>query len=60
MKRKEIFFISLMLFLTIIAWIALDLYHIIKTQKVTLDPQYSEPISVSLEPEVFTILEGKH
>lgn len=60
MKHKEVFVISLMLFFTIIAWIALDLYHIINTQKLTIDTQQAEPIKVSLNPEIFKALETKH
>lgn len=58
-NRKETFLISIMLFFTIVGWIALDIYHIIKTQKVSLDPQYSQPVDASIDPTIFKILEQK-
>lgn len=60
MKGKEIFFISLTFFLTVIAWIALDIYHIIHTPKIDADnKKYSDPINVSIDQSLFTILEEK-
>lgn len=60
MKNKEAFFISLTLFLTVIAWIAIDIYHIINTPKIQpIDPQYTTPITVSIDQSLFQVLEEK-
>lgn len=60
MKNKEIFIISLTVFLTVIAWIALDIYHIVNNPDTKgMDKKYTEPISVSIDQTIFTTLEEK-
>lgn len=60
MKTKEAFIISLTLFLTVIAWIVVDLYHVLKTKKIpSINPQYTKPISVTINSSVFKALEEK-
>ncbi len=60
MKNKEALMISLTLFLTVIAWIAIDIYHIANTPKIKpIDTQYIRPINVSIDQSIFQVLEEK-
>lgn len=60
MKNKEAFIISLTLFLTVIAWIAIDIYHVANTPKIKpIDTQYTNPINITIDQSLFQILEEK-
>jgi len=60
MKNKELFFISLTVFLTIITWIIADIYHIINTEKVKINEHTNvQPISTKIDIKVFDNLEKK-
>ncbi|HLD26918.1 MAG TPA: hypothetical protein VJB63_03110 [Patescibacteria group bacterium] len=60
MKNKEALIISLTLFLTVVAWIAIDIYHVVYTPKIKpIDTQYTNPINISIDQSLFQILEEK-
>lgn len=60
MKQKEFLIISITVFLTIIAWLIADVYHISTTEKVKLiNPKVSKPINVNINTEIFKLLEEK-
>lgn len=61
MKQKEILMLAIIIFLTIVAWMMADIYHIAKTENVKdYNPQSLEPISVNIDTSVFTKLETKN
>lgn len=60
MKQKELFIIAVTAFLTIIAWIAADIRHIVTTEKFT--EKKIAPIgtlNVQIDEEVFSALREK-
>lgn len=60
MKNKEAFLISLTLFLTVVAWIGIDIYHLINTPQIKpVDTQYTKPITISIDQSLLQILEEK-
>jgi hypothetical protein len=60
MKQKEFFVISITVFLTVIAWLIADIYHISTTEKVKLvNPKILKPIDININPEVIKVLEEK-
>ena len=60
MNQKELFLISVTIFMTVIVWIAADLVHIAKTEKLpSHDPRLAQPVKVHIDTEVITKLEQK-
>lgn len=60
MKAKELFIISLTVFLTIIAWIIADVYHIVNTEKSKNEAtSIMKPINPNINLKVFDALEKK-
>lgn len=60
MNQKEIFLITLSIFLTIIAWIIADLYHVATTQKVYVKNQkYLKELTVKIDKTVFLELQKR-
>ena len=60
MKQKEFLIISITIFLTIVAWIVADIYHISSTEKIKLnDTAIVEPIHISIDTGIFDILKNK-
>jgi hypothetical protein len=60
MKNKELFFIALTIFLTIVGWIVADVYHILNTAKVKeVNTTIVKPINVHIDPSIFTTIENK-
>ncbi len=60
MKQKEFLIISITVFLTVVAWIVADVYHISSTEKVKLqDVAVVEPIHISIDIGIFDILARK-
>lgn len=57
MNQRELFFLSVTIFLTILAWIMLDIYKVQINQTTTLDS--SPAVNVQLNPKIFTILQNK-
>lgn len=57
MNQKELFLISLTIFLTIVAWMILDIYRI----RTNIDAGYekSEAINFKLQPNVLEILKDR-
>jgi hypothetical protein len=61
MKKKELVLIALTVFLTIVGWIAADIYHIVNTQKVKdVNETIVKPINIHIDPTIFTTIENKH
>lgn len=59
MKRKEIFIFSIAVFLTIVAWVVIDIYHI--QQKINLQIGF-KPVQVpnyQMDQQVIEILKQK-
>lgn len=59
MKRKEIFIFSIAVFLTIIAWVVIDIYHI--QQKINLQIGF-KPVQVpnyQMDQQIIEILKQK-
>lgn len=60
MKQRELFIISITVFLTIVAWIIADLFHIATTQKVQFSvKEASQPLDITIDAQVFEALESK-
>lgn len=60
MNQKEVFIISVTVFLTVLAWIASDLIHVSKTIKLPdNDPQLRKPITVELNTTLFDELQSR-
>lgn len=60
MGKKEFFIISLTIFLTVIAWLIADIYHIMKTKEVTLKGgKIIKVIDFEINQEIFKILKEK-
>jgi len=60
MKQKELLIVSITAFLTIVAWIAADIHHIVTTQKATekkIAP--IEFLNVQIDESVFSLLREK-
>lgn len=58
MNRKEVLVISVAIFLTIIAWVIIDVVQIQKS--ITVDRQSASPIpDYKIKSSVFTILKEK-
>lgn len=60
MKQKELLIISITIFLTIIAWLIADIYHIMTTEQVKLiSPKVLKPINVNIDAQILKLLEEK-
>jgi hypothetical protein len=58
MNRKEVFFISLTIFLTVLAWVLSDIYHTLKLKSVKSLPSASS-LEIRFDPEIFDVLRKK-
>jgi len=60
MKQKEFLIISITIFLTIVAWLIADIYHITTTEQIKLiSPKVLKPIDINIEAETLKLLEEK-
>lgn len=60
MGKKEIFLISLVFFLTTIAWIIIDIYHTAVASKVKpVNLEFVKPINLNIDKLIFKLLETK-
>jgi len=60
MKQKEFLIISITIFLTIIAWLIADIYHIATTEQIKLiNPKVLKPVNINIEAETLKLLEEK-
>lgn len=60
MRQKELLIISITIFLTIVAWIVSDIYHVAKTEKLgSLKSKTLEPININIDHEIINALEKK-
>ena len=60
MNQKEVFIISVTLFLTIVTWIVADLYHIKTTEKIKLGNVIeSTLITTHIDEKLVQLLENK-
>ena len=61
MNQKEVFIITVTIFLTIIGWIVADLVHVANTQKVEeINALFSQQIEIKLQKDVFANLEKRN
>jgi len=61
MSNKEILFLSIFTFLTVVAWIAFDVYHSATASTITpIQQELIRPLTPSFDTEVILKLKGKH
>lgn len=61
MKQKEIFIITITVFLTIVTWIIADVHHTANTEKVKIDETAKAvPLNATIDQNVFQILSEKN
>lgn len=59
MSSKEILFLSIFTFLTVLAWIAFDIYHAATTPTVTpIQQELIKPLNPKFDTEVILRLKG--
>lgn len=61
MKQKELLILSIVVFLTIVSWLIIDIYHISKNNDDVLKTKFSAPVDVkvNINSKVFEILNKK-
>jgi len=59
MKQKELLLISITIFLTIIAWMMVDIYKVKQDIGVTAKTNTSSLVNFQLDPKVFNSLKIK-
>lgn len=60
MKQKEFLVIAVTVFLTIVAWMMADIYHIANTEKIkSATPKILKPVVSKIDKSVPKILEGQ-
>lgn len=60
MNKKELYILSVTIFLTIVAWIIADIYHISTTKNIQIgNTPEKKPISASIDENIIKILEAK-
>lgn len=60
MNQKEVFIISVTIFLTIVTWIIADLYHIKTTEMIKIGSVVeSAPIETHIDEKIVQLLESK-
>lgn len=59
MKRKELLYISICVFLTILAWLVADLYH--SANQKTVQTAIADPVLLQykIDPNVLRIIENR-
>lgn len=59
MKRKELLYLSICVFMTIVAWLTADLYH--SANQKTVQENIANPILLQykIDPEVLKLIEDK-
>ncbi len=60
MNQKELFWISLTVFLTILVWMFLDIYRLRTTVKVDNGLESLQVIDFKLKPDVLKVLKTKN
>lgn len=59
MNRKEIFWISITIFLTVVAWMILDIYKIKSNVNLDKEVYSSTIIKYKIDPEILKKLKNK-
>lgn len=60
MNQKELLIVSITVFLTIVAWIFADLYHVANTNKVVVqDRRYLKEINILIDKKLLDTLQTK-
>lgn len=59
MTQKEIFIISIIIFLTVIAWLLTDIYHASVNEKLKVNIEKVEPINYDINADFFRVLKEK-
>lgn len=59
MKRKELLYISICIFLTIVAWLVADIYHSVNQK--TVQAAIADPVLLQykIDPTVLKLIESK-
>lgn len=60
MKQRELLIISIIIFLTVVAWIIADLVHVSSLTQVKIEnPQLTSKISVTVDTEIIDSLSSR-
>ncbi len=59
MNRKELLLLSVGVFLTIIAWIIADIYHIRQTQQVKFSTDIIKKVDFKIKKQIFNKLKTR-
>lgn len=60
MSNKDLLILSILTFITVLAWIAFDVYHAATTSTITpLQKELIEPLSPSFDQEVILKIKGR-
>lgn len=59
MNRKELFYISLTIFLTIIAWLIVDIYHAATEEKIKNKIEFPVIENYQIKPEVIENIQSR-
>lgn len=59
MNRKEVLLISITIFMTIILWVVVDIYHASKIEQVKENKEILQPINTDIDINVFKVLKDK-
>lgn len=59
MNQKEIFLLSLTIFLTIIAWMLMDIYRIRSNVSTSANLEFKQVVDFKLEPKILKVLKDK-
>lgn len=61
MSNKDLLILSVMTFITVVAWIASDAYHVSVTSTITaVEKKLMEPLNPTFDKEVIVQLKEKH
>lgn len=60
MNQKELLFISVGVFLTIIAWIIIDVYHVKNRENTPYEMTRVERVRFQIDENIFKILEERN
>lgn len=59
MNRKELFLLTIGIFLTAIAWLVADIYHASTAEKVKVKVNLPVVHQYDIDPEIFKILQNR-
>lgn len=59
MNHKELLLLSIGVFLTVVAWLVADIYHINKTRQIEFSTKIIKKINVPIKSDVFKELKRR-